>query len=347
MVRVDPSALRATVGEIFQGLDLPAADAAVVADALLEADLLGVSSHGVSNYIELIYAPGLRAGTIAARPEIQVVHETPVSALLDGGSGMGHVVGRRAMDLAIEKAQATGIGLVTVRNSRHYGMAGYYALQALKHGMLGLSLTNSDKLVMPTFGREARIGTNPISVAVPTDSEAPFILDMATSVVPLGKVMLAARQGDTLPTGWANDATGRETTDAEAAAEARRLVPVGGATAGHKGYGLGALVDILCGVLSGAGGGSLGGLGEECGHFFGAVRVDVFRPPAEFARAMDEYLKYLLETPALDGSEPVIYAGIKEARARAEREREGIPLHPKVIAYLHRLCGELGIEPKV
>jgi len=348
-VPVDSAALRSTVTAIFQELDLPAADAAVVADALVEADLRGVSSHGVSNYIEAIYVPGLRGGTIAARPEIKTVHETPVTALIDGGSGMGHVVGRRAMDLAIAKAEQSGIGLVTVRNSRHYGMAGYYALQALEHDMLGLSLTNSDSLVLPTFGREARIGTNPISIAVPSNRQVPFLLDMATSTVPLGKVMLKARAQQPLPHGWATDAEAKDTSDSQVAAESRRLLPLGATyeRGGHKGYGLGAVVDILCGMLSGAGGGDLGGLGGTVGHFFGAVRVDAFRPRDEFLAAVDHYLAYLLETPPADPAEPVIYAGVKEARAREERLRDGIPLHPGVIDYLRELCAELELEPGI
>ena len=345
-VHVDSAALRTTVAAIFRGLDLPPDDADVVADALVEADLLGVASHGVSNYIQLLYAPGLREGSIAARPEIRTVAETAVTALVDGGGGMGHVVGRRAMDLAIEKARVSGVGLVTVRNSRHYGMAGYYALQALKEEMIGISMTNSDKLVLPTFGRDARVGTNPISVAVPSGSQAPFLLDMATSTVPLGKVMLAQRAGRALPAGWACDADGRVTSDAAVAFEAKRLLPLGGSYegGGHKGYGLGALVDILCGVLSGSGGGSLGGLGGAVGHFFAAIRVEAFRPLDEFRETMDGYLRYLLETRAMDESQPVIYAGVKEARARERRLREGIPLHTDVVDYVRGLCGELGVE---
>jgi LDH2 family malate/lactate/ureidoglycolate dehydrogenase len=347
-IRVDADALRTTTAAIFQGLGLPAGDADVVTDALLEADLLGVSSHGVSNYIRTIYEPGLRGGTIAARPEVATVHETPVSAVLDGGGGMGHVVGRRAMDLAIAKARNVGVGLVAVRNSRHYGMAGYYALHAARAGLLGLSLTNSDQLVLPTFGREARLGTNPISVAVPGGDEDAFLLDMATSTVPYGKVMLTERAGDPLPEGWATDADARVATDAAAAVQARRLLALGGVRetlGGHKGYGLGALVNVFCGVLSGAGGGSLEGLGGAVGHFFGALRIDLFQSPEVFRAEMDEFLRYLRDTPSADGAPPVIYPGVKEARARADRLAQGVPLHGKVVDYLRGLAGELGVEP--
>jgi LDH2 family malate/lactate/ureidoglycolate dehydrogenase len=348
--KVDAERLHETVRAIFAALGLTAEDAGFVADALVEADLIGVSSHGVSNYIEAIYAPGLRDGTIAPRPEVEVLHETATTATLDGGGGMGHVVGRRAMALAMEKAAAHGLGLVVVRNSRHYGMAGHYALRALEAGMIGFSSTTADALVLPTGGREARFGTNPIAVAVPTGDRPPFLLDMATSTVPLGKVMLAARAGSGLPLGWAGDAGGRATTDAEVAAEAHRLFPLGGSgetLGGHKGYGLAVALDILCALLAGGASGQLGGLGGPVGHAFGAVRVDAFRPLEAFQADLDAYLDYLQATPALDPATPVIYPGVKEARSRAERERDGIPLHPKVVRYLRSLAAELGLEPQV
>jgi LDH2 family malate/lactate/ureidoglycolate dehydrogenase len=279
-VRVGADPLRRHVTSIFERLGLPAEDAATAADVLVQADLMGVDSHGVSNYIQLLYVPGLRGGSIAPRPRIEVVQETAISALYDGGGGLGLVVGTRAMRAAIEKARASGVGLVAVRNSRHYGAAGCYARMALAHDLLGLSLTNSDKLVVPTFGRESRIGTNPISVAVPAGAQPPFLLDMATSTVPLGKIMLARRNGLTLPEGWAADENGVPTTDPETAFRALRLLPLGSTfeQGSHKGYGLGVVVDILSGVLSGAGVAVGQGLGGQVGHFFAALRVDVLRP---------------------------------------------------------------------
>lgn len=348
VVRVDVEALRGVVAGVFTALDLPPRDAAIAADVLVEADLIGVSSHGVSNYIRLLYVPGLRSGHVAARPTIETVHETAVTALVDGGAGMGLVVGPRAMEMAIDKAGEHGLGMVAVRNSRHYGMAGYYSQMALAHDMIGLSMTNADRLVLPTFGKESRIGTNPISVAAPAAAEAPFLLDMATSTVPFGKVMLAHRAGQPIPEGWAADREGRLTTDPAAALEGMRLSPLGSTytMGGHKGYGLGVLVDVLCGLLSGAGGGLAGQqLGSPVGHFFAAIRIDAFRPVAEFKQDMDAYLRYLLESEPLDEDEPVIYAGIKEARARADRLAHGIPLHAEVISYLKELAAELDVDP--
>lgn len=345
MVRVNAKKLRETVERIFQALGLQIDHAASVADALVTADLWGVSSHGVSNYIESIYAPGLRRGSIEARPKIEVIRESAVTAVVDGGGGMGHVVGRHAMSMAIDKARMNGVGLVAVRGSRHYGMAGYYSMMAVPHDMIGLSLTNSDKLVLPTFGKEARLGTNPISVAAPANFEAPFLLDMATSTVPFGKLMLARRAGQRIPMGWASDAEGVPTTDPSVAVEALRLLPLGSSyeLGSHKGYSLAVVVDILTGLLSGAGIGMDEGLGPQVGHFFGALRIDLMRSAKVFKEEMDSMLKRLRSTPSVD-DEPVIYAGFKEFCAEQERSREGIPLHPGVIDYLRRLSAELEVD---
>jgi L-2-hydroxycarboxylate dehydrogenase (NAD+) len=345
LVRVSADALRATVERCFAALGMPEADAAISADALVEADLMGISSHGVSNYIQLIYAPGLRSGSIRANPDIQVLRDGACTALVDGGSGMGHVVGHRAMSLAVAKAKASGAGVVTVRNSRHYGAAGYYALLAARQGCIGISMTNADSLVLPTFGRDSRFGTNPIALAAPGGEEPMFLLDMATSTVPLGRIMLAARAGHSIPLGWAADREGRPTTDPQVAFEAMRLLPLGGSyeQGSHKGYGLAVLVDVLAGVLSDgiARGGSVGG---AVGHFFCAIDVEALRPLDEFRRGMDELLRTLRQTPPADPAEPVIYAGWKEHHARLDREAHGIPLHPKVLEYLDGLCRELGVE---
>ena len=348
-VRVAEGRLRRHVAGIFERLGLDQADAATAADVLVQADLMGVDSHGVSNYIQLLYAPGLRSGTIVARPKVEVVHETPISAVLDGGGGIGLVVGTRAMTLAIEKARAGGVGLVAVRNSRHYGAAGNYARMALAHDMIGFSVTNSDKLVVPTYGRESRIGTNPIGVAVPAGAEPPFLLDMATSTVPLGKIMLAMRNGLTLPVGWAADENGVPTTDPAIAFRALRLLPLGGTPeqGSHKGYGLGMVVDVLSGVLSGAGVAVGQGLGGQVGHFFAALRVDLLRPVDAFKAGMDEYLRALRETPTAPGHDRVYYPGLMEHESEVERRRDGIPLHHAVVEFLDRLAGELGLDSKL
>lgn len=344
--RIESDSLQAVVRGIFVQLGVPEADAHDAATVLVEADLIGVDSHGVSNYIQLIYRPGLTRGTINPTPTIRAVHETPISALVDGDGGLGLVVGTRAMEMAIAKAQATGVGIVTVRNSRHYGMAGFYSMMALEHDLIGLSLTNADALVLPTFGSVRKLGTNPIAVAVPTGREAPFLLDMATSTVPYGKIMLARRLGVEIPTGWAADEDGLPTNDPEVAFKARNLLPLGGTRdqGSHKGYGLGMVVDILSGILSGAGVPAGGSLGSGVGHFFGAMRVDAFRPLDEFRSLMDEYLQDLQSTPVCEGENEVIYPGVLESRTRKDRSENGIPLHPDVVKYLADLAVKLGVD---
>jgi LDH2 family malate/lactate/ureidoglycolate dehydrogenase len=262
---------------------------------------------------------------------------------------MGHAVSQYAMGLAIEKAKASGVGIVTVRNSRHYGAAGVYSKRALEHDMIGLSLTNADALVLPTHGKQARLGTNPIAVAVPTGELAPFLLDMATSTVALGKVALARRAGEAIPLGWAADRDGRPTTDAAVALAALSLLPLGGSyeQGSHKGYGLATVVDIACGLLSGGGAGHAGALGTSVGHFFGALRIDAFLPVEEFKRAADSFLRLLLDTEPADPATPVIYPGVKEAAAREERQRLGVSLHREVVAYLNQLSAQQGLAGRL
>jgi L-2-hydroxycarboxylate dehydrogenase (NAD+) len=246
--------------QVFEKMGVPHDDAEVTSDVLVLANLRGIDSHGVARLKR--YVDGLRDGVMLPRPKIEVVHETPTTALMDGGAGLGQPVGVRGMQLAIEKASEMGVGFVAVRNSNHYGIAGYYALMALENEMMGISSTNADVLVVPTFSRDALLGTNPIAVAAPAGQERAFVLDMATSTVPRGKLEVYDRMEKPIPLGWATDEQGIPTADAQQVLEnfkARAgggLLPLGGAGeefGGHKGYGLALLVDILCGVLPLAG----------------------------------------------------------------------------------------------
>lgn len=267
-------------------------------------------------------------------------------ALIDGDGGMGHVVATHSMELAITKARETGVGIVAARNSQHFGAAGVYAKMALEHDMIGVATTNADQLVVPLHGREARFGTNPLAVAVPTAMQPPFHLDMATSTVPLGRLMLAVRAQEKLEPGWATDESGTPTTDAEAAYEAKKLLPLGGSfdLGGHKGQGLAMVVDIVSGLLSGAGVLSDVSVEDGVGHFFAAMRIDGLRDPDEFKSEMDAFVEAVCATPEAPESEPVIYAGVKEQRSRADRLANGIPLHPQVIEGLHDLCRQLRVS---
>jgi LDH2 family malate/lactate/ureidoglycolate dehydrogenase len=280
------------------------------------------------------------------RPQVRVVRETPATALIDGDNGFGLLVGHRAMSLAIEKARATGVGSVSVFNSRHYGAAGYYARMAVPHDMIGLSMTNAGPWFVPTYARKKMIGTNPIAVAAPADQEQPFLCDLATSTVAMGKLEIAHREGKEIPAGWALDGAGLPTRDIETVYREGGLTALGstGSTSSYKGYALGVVVDILTGVLSGAGYSmALGQYGGRVGHFFSAWRIDAFRPVDEFKSMMDEMQRAFRTAAPADPAQPVLLPGQKEYTARADREANGIPLHESVIKTLDDLADELGL----
>lgn len=346
---VDGGALHALISRSFQQLGLPPEDADFSADVLVLADLRGVDSHGVQNSVPNIYVPQLRAGKVNVRPNITVVHETPSTATVDGDNGMGMVVGRYGMELAMRKAREVGCGFVSVRNSNHYGMAGYYAMMALQHDMVGMSTTTARAGVVPLGGREPRLGTNPIAVAAPTLEEIPFVFDVATSTVAAQKVAIASISGRELPDGWIAGRDGRPSNDPKLPRDQRVLLPLGGGTregGGHKGYGLAVIVDIFSGMLSGAGW-SMDVEGFNCGHFFGAWRVDAFRPADEFKRDMDRMIRELHDTPTAAGFDRVYVAGELDHEMEQERRAHGIPIHKDVVAYLRKLAGELGFEPGI
>jgi L-2-hydroxycarboxylate dehydrogenase (NAD+) len=345
--------------QVFQKLGVLEEDARITADVLVAADLRGVDSHGVARLRR--YVNGLRDGMMIVRPEVQVVTETPVTALIDAGAGLGQPASYRAMDTAIQKAMEYGAGFATVRNSNHYGIAGYYAMMALEHDCIGISMTNSAALVAPTFGRDAMLGTNPIAVAVPAGKEYPFVLDMATSTVPRGKLEVYNRLEKSIPLGWATDETGTPTDDPGRVLENMKrgtgggLLPLGGAgelMSGHKGYGLGLWVDIFSAVLSGAAYADTvypktpdgKSLPSEIGHFFGAWRVDGFRPVDEFKVAMDDLQRRLKDTAKAVGEGRIYVHGEKEYEEAERRSRDGIPLNPKVAADLKGIGEEVGVQ---
>jgi LDH2 family malate/lactate/ureidoglycolate dehydrogenase len=351
--------LHAFCTEIFEKLGVAPEDARTTVEILLAADLRGVDSHGIARLPR--YVNGIRNGVMVPRAPVRVLSETVATAVVDGGDGLGQPVGKKGMELAIQKAATAGVGFVTVRNSNHYGIAGYYAMMALERDMIGVSLTTAAPLVVPTFGKKAMLGTNPIAVAVPAARERPYVLDMATSVVPRGKLEVYNRLGKEMPLGWATDPTGHPTTNAAVALQAFAtkdslggLLPLGGAGelySGYKGYGLAVLVDILSGVLAGAAYATLsypiGPRGEELpskiGHFFAAVKIEAFRPLAEFKADMDNLIRLLKDSPKAEGHDRIYIAGEKEFEMEEERRRDGIPLHPKVVAAMKQIAGELGV----
>lgn len=356
--RVNHTALKEFTTKVFTEMRVPPGDAQVTADVLVAANLRGIDSHGVARTRR--YVDGLRDGVMLAKPEVKVVRETPVTALIDGGAGLGQVAGVKGMRLAMQKASEAGSGFVAVRNSNHYGIAGYYSMMALEEDLIGISMTNAATLVVPTFGKDAVLGTNPLSIAVPTGKERPFVLDMATSVVTRGKLEEYQRMEKPLLGGWATDSGGVPTDDAAEVLRNLRdrlgggILPLGGAgedLGGHKGYGLALLVDILCGVLPGAAYGthvypkddSGKPLPSNIGHFFGAVRVDGFRPLKDFKTSMDDIIQLLRRSAKAEGQERIFIHGEKEFEMADQRMREGIPLHPKVLTDLQQIGEELGI----
>lgn len=346
MILVRHQRLERFVGLVFQRLGLPEADAMTAAKVLVMADLRGVDSHGVIRLsLHKWYVKALRDGIINPKPRVQIMSETPASALIEGDGGMGMVVGRQAAELAIEKARRVGVGMVAVRNSRHFGMSAYYAMLALPHEMIGISMTNAGRQVVPTFGQEAKYGTNPICLAAPTLEEIPFVLDMATTTAAAGKLEVAARSAHPIPLGWALDDKSEPTTDPLAAQRARKLLPLGGTRDGgsHKGYGLAVMVEILCGVLTGTLACTTPPETGVRGHFFGAINIAAFRPVEEFKRELDNLLRYLKSTPPEKGQNRVYVAGEIEHETTQERSVKGIPLHASTITRLRELSEQLNV----
>jgi LDH2 family malate/lactate/ureidoglycolate dehydrogenase len=347
--------LRGFLVAAFERYGVPREDAVVTAEALVHADEMGIDSHGVARVaIHPAYAPGLRDGQVDPRAVPTLVHEAPSTGVMDGQGGLGPVAATRATALAIEKARATGAGFISITNSRHYGAAAHYAMLALEHGMIGISMTIGGLGVVPTYGRGRRLGINPLSVAAPADREHPFVLDIATSVVAGGKLELARMHGRQVPLGWLVDREGRPTTDPMRYWEGGALLPLGGApeTGSYKGYGLSVMIDILCGVLSGCGFSAVmktGGSGATA-HFVGALNIAGFRPLDEFTAMMDQMIRTLRETEPAEGAERVLVHGEKEFEALQDRRTNGIPLHPEIVGHLAKLASESGVplpEPVV
>ena len=355
-VRAD--ALADFCGLVFEELNVAPDDARITADVLVRANLRGIDSHGVARLAR--YVNGLRDGVMVARPQETTVVETPTTVTLDAGAGLGQPVSYRAMTSAINKARQYGCGFATVRNSNHYGIAGFYAMMALEHDMIGISATNAAVLVVPTFGRDAVYGTNPIALAVPAEQERPLVVDMATSTVPRGKLEVYNRQEKPLPLGWATDEHGVPTTEAArvldnfAQSAGGGLLPLGGAGeefSGYKGYGMGLLVEVLSAVLPGAA--FLSSvypkdkdgrpLPANLGHFFGAWRLDAFRPANEFKADLDRFIRELRGGNLAAGASRIYVHGEKEFEQADHRSEHGIPLEPKVEASLKQIAAELGV----
>jgi len=342
--------LHAFVETVLTKVGAEPADAAIVADVLVAADLRGVESHGVARLASHYVSP-LRTGRVEAHPKIETVRETAISIVVDAGNGLGHPVAKRTMEAVIAKAQQHGSAVGAVRNSSHYGMAGYYAMLALEHDMVGMTSTNTVRCAAPTYGRDMMLGTNPFAYAVPAAEEPAFVLDFATTTVARGKLEVYNRKNQPLNTGWAVNEHGQETLDPQAALKGA-LLPLGGAgveNGGHKGYGLGLLADIFCGVLAGGKfGRQVPSLRDEpmpgaISHWFAAFRVDGFRDAAEFKRDMDIELRAFKRSAKAPGQDRIYVAGEIEYEKTLAHRKNGVPVHVKVWAGLEKLAVELGL----
>jgi LDH2 family malate/lactate/ureidoglycolate dehydrogenase len=342
--------LKAFVSEVLVKVGVSPADAQTVADVLVAADLRGIESHGVAR-LESYYVGRIRKGQLNPTPNVTIVRETPTSIVLDAGNGLGHPAGKRAMLAVLDKAKQSGSAFGAVRNSNHYGIAGYYAMLALDRDTIGIASTNSVRYGAPTYGKDIMLGTNPWAYAIPAQNEPAFVLDFATTTVPRGKLEVYGRKEKQLNPGWAIDANGKETLSPEEALTGA-LLPLGGFgidNGGHKGYGLGLLVDIMCAVLSGGAFGNdlpLPSSPPEPGkisHFFGAIKIDGFRDPAAFKADMDKELRAFKDSQKVPGCERIYVAGEIEYEKTLSYRQNGVPVHVKVWSGLEKLAGELGI----
>ena len=349
---VTEKALRAFMERAFEREGFTAEDARVIADVLMLADLFGIESHGAQRM--MYYHQNIASGSVDAQAQIEIVRQTPVSALLDAHFAMGQLAGVRAMQLAIEKAKKTGVGIVCVRNSSHYGIAGYYTLMAEKEGLCAFSMTNTGPIMVPTFGREMMLGTNPIAFCMPADP-VPFWFDASTTVVTLGKVEVHAKREKPMPEGWTINSQGEIETDAGKmnrsilAGEMGGILPLGGAGethSGHKGYGLAIMVEALTGVLAqGLMSPEMQGAhGDHTSHFFLAFDPGMFGDPADIRAQMSRYLRMLRDSEKLPGEKRIYTPGEKAFESMVRRREAGIPVEEKTLAELCWIAQELGIE---
>jgi L-2-hydroxycarboxylate dehydrogenase (NAD+) len=347
--------LREFARRVFAHCGIPAADAQQAADVLITADTWGIDTHGVArlhSYYEM-----LTRGHANPRPNLKIIRELPATATIDGDNGMGLVVGPRANQIAMEKAEKVGTGWVSVCHSNHFGIAGYYPFTALKRDLIGWAMTNTTPQVAPLWGSERMLGTNPIAIAFPGKSEPPIIIDMATSSVAYGKIEHAIRKEEMIEEGLIINSSGNVTVDPKEMVNGGAILPLGSDRehGGHKGYCLAAMIDILCGALSGANWGPFVPpfpfhlkpptrlVGKGIGHLFGAFRIDGFTDPDTFKSQVDEWRRVFRATRPAPGTEGPLIPGEPEQKAEAIRLKEGVPLLAPVLKELRRVSAATAI----
>jgi L-2-hydroxycarboxylate dehydrogenase (NAD+) len=355
---VDFDTMESFMVDVFKGVGVPDGDAEICAEVLITSDKRGIDSHGIGR-LKPIYVNRIRDGIINPVTEIEVVKEGPTTAVLDGHNGMGQVVSKRAMEMAIEKARTYGMGMVAVRNSNHYGIAGYYTLMAVENGMIGITGTNARPSIAPTFGVENMLGTNPLTFGIPSDEEFPFVLDCATSISQRGKIEVYEREGKTLPEGWVIGEDGTSRTDTkqvlvDLVKGGAALTPLGGIgeeLGGYKGYGYATVVEILSAALQG--GAFLKDLvGMEngkkvpyrLGHFFIAIDISAFIDLEDFKKTTGDILRALRASKKMPGAERIYTAGEKEYLAWLYRKDKGVPVNAALQNDMIQLKRELGLD---
>ena len=353
--------MRAFMQDVFLGLGVPGEEAKICADVLIKADQLGIDSHGIGR-LKPIYYDRVRLGIQKAVTDLEIVREGPTTAVLDGHDGMGQVVAYRAMEMAFDKAKKLGLGMVTARNSTHYGIAGYYCLMAVEAGMIGIAGTNARPSIAPTFGVENMLGTNPMSFGIPSDDPFPFLLDCATSVSQRGKIEVYDRENKELPEGWVIDRQGRTRTDTHQILEdlvsgEAALTPLGGIGeehAGYKGYGYATAVEILSAALQGGkflkdlSGFDADGKRQpyHLGHFFIAINIEAFTELEKFKKTTGEILRSLRASQKAPGEQRIYTAGEKEYLIWLERKDKGVPVNPPLQREMIIMRDELGLPYK-
>jgi len=352
VTRVQAALTRAWVAGLFREVDVPAEDSDLVAEVLVGADLRGIRSHGLARVP--YFLTRLQRGVIRARPRFDFQPGTPTTGVLEADDGIGIVAASRAMDEAMGMAAEFGCGFVVVKDSSHFGYAGFWAERAMRSGFVGISMSNSGRRVAPTFGTDPILGTNPLAVAIPGAPDGTdFHLDMATSAVAVGKVETALREGRPLPPGWVGSTVDPRLDENGVLSFDSPLLPLGGegtGTGGHKGYGLALMVELLCGALGGTGlaariAGAAGDSPPAMGHFMGAVRSDGFRPPDQVQAEMEATFEMIRESSRAPGHDRIYVHGEPEKEAAAIHCHEGIPVGGAVLAQLDRWAAALGVEP--
>jgi L-2-hydroxycarboxylate dehydrogenase (NAD+) len=357
IIYVEIDIIKNFIKDVFIALDVPKEDAEIIADVIITADLRGIESHGIQRL--KMYYDRIKQGVYNPKTEIEIVNDNNATAVIDGNCGMGHVIAYRAMKLAIEKAKKYGLGAVAVRNSTHFGIAGYYSQMAIEEGMIGFVTTNTRPSVPPTFGVEPMLGTNPLTYGAPTDEQFPFLIDCATSIIQRGKIEIYNRMHKPLPNDVIITKNGNSETDPndilhDLCDRSAAILPLGGkgeATSGHKGYGWATMAEIFSSALQDgvflrdtSGVIEDGQLRLKVGHFFLAINVNSFIPLEKFREITGNIMRELRSSKKVPGETHIYTAGEKEYYKKLERKKQGIPISKSIQADLKSMKEELNLE---